>query len=146
MTSCLAGVAVSGFLLGAFFLSTALGQERSKVAEKQNPKRESVHVEIGKAPEKARARRNPMEKDPEAAEAGRILYRQHCAECTVMLGKAAGERRDCVPVNSKCGTRSDFLDPDKWCGPKRNASVVETARAAALADRELHQIAPPCCG
>jgi mono/diheme cytochrome c family protein len=81
MKSCLAGIAVSGFLLGAFFLSTALGQERSKVAQKQNTKTQSVYAEISKAPEKARARGNPLEKDSEAVAAGRVLFEQRCAEC-----------------------------------------------------------------
>jgi mono/diheme cytochrome c family protein len=40
-----------------------------------------VYAEIGKAPELARARRNPLEKDPEAVAAGRILFGQRCAEC-----------------------------------------------------------------
>lgn len=81
MKSYPAGVAVSGFLLGAFFLSTALGQERNKATDKQNTKTESVYAEIGKAPDKARAKRNPMEKDPQAVAAGRILFEQRCAEC-----------------------------------------------------------------
>jgi mono/diheme cytochrome c family protein len=81
MKSCPARVAVSGFLLGAFFLSIALGQERNKVAGKQNTKNESVYAEISKAPDKDRARRNPLEKDPEAVAAGKILFEQRCAEC-----------------------------------------------------------------
>lgn len=44
---------------------------------KENP----VYAELGKAPEKARAKRSPLEKDSEAAVAGRILFEQHCAEC-----------------------------------------------------------------
>lgn len=40
-----------------------------------------VYAELRKAPDKARAKRNPMEKDPQAAVAGRILFEQHCAEC-----------------------------------------------------------------
>jgi mono/diheme cytochrome c family protein len=41
----------------------------------------SVYAEIAKAPEKARARRNPFESDPEAIAAGSKLFAQHCAEC-----------------------------------------------------------------
>ena len=41
----------------------------------------SVYAELGKAPEKARAKRNPFDKDPEAPVAGRILFEQHCVEC-----------------------------------------------------------------
>jgi mono/diheme cytochrome c family protein len=40
-----------------------------------------VYSEISKAPEKARVKRNPLEKDPDAVPAGRILFEQHCAEC-----------------------------------------------------------------
>ena len=38
-------------------------------------------MEIGKAPAKARAKHNPLEKDPEAVAAGRTLFEQRCAEC-----------------------------------------------------------------
>jgi mono/diheme cytochrome c family protein len=37
--------------------------------------------ELEKAPEKARARLNPLEKNPKALPAGRILFEDHCAEC-----------------------------------------------------------------
>jgi mono/diheme cytochrome c family protein len=40
-----------------------------------------VYAELTKAPKKAIARRNPMEKDPDAEAAGANLYDQHCAEC-----------------------------------------------------------------
>jgi mono/diheme cytochrome c family protein len=81
MKSCGVRMFFSAFLLGAFFLSSLWGQERSKVAEKQSTKTESVYAEISKAPEKTRARRNPLEKDPEAIAAGRLLFEQRCAEC-----------------------------------------------------------------
>jgi mono/diheme cytochrome c family protein len=41
----------------------------------------SVYAELGKAPRKAMARRNPLESDPEAAAAGEKLFAMHCAEC-----------------------------------------------------------------
>ena len=41
----------------------------------------SVYSELDKAPEKARAKRNPLENDPEAVSAGRNLFERHCAEC-----------------------------------------------------------------
>jgi len=41
----------------------------------------SVYAEIAKAPEKDRARRNPLENDPAAVIAGSKLFAQHCAEC-----------------------------------------------------------------
>ena len=40
-----------------------------------------VYAELGKAPEKARDRANPLENDPEAVAAGRLLFEDHCAEC-----------------------------------------------------------------
>lgn len=39
------------------------------------------YAEIAKAPEKARARRNPLESDRDAVAAGSNLFAQHCAEC-----------------------------------------------------------------
>ncbi len=41
----------------------------------------SVYAELGKAPRKAAARRNPLEADPEAVAAGAKLFELHCAEC-----------------------------------------------------------------
>jgi mono/diheme cytochrome c family protein len=43
--------------------------------------KESVYNEIAKAPEKARAKRNPFEQNAEAVAAGKILFEQRCAEC-----------------------------------------------------------------
>ena len=37
--------------------------------------------EFAKVPERARARRNPLETDPAAIAAGRKLFAHHCAEC-----------------------------------------------------------------
>jgi mono/diheme cytochrome c family protein len=83
MKSCGARTFFSAFafLLAGFFLSSLRGQERNKATDKQSAKTESEYAEIGKAPEKARAKRNPMEKDPQAVAAGRILFEQRCAEC-----------------------------------------------------------------
>ena len=44
-------------------------------------KDDSVYAELAKAPKKAAARRNPLERDPEAVAAGAKLFDQHCAEC-----------------------------------------------------------------
>jgi mono/diheme cytochrome c family protein len=41
----------------------------------------SVYAELEKAPEKYRAKTNPLEKDPEAVAAGKVLFEEHCAEC-----------------------------------------------------------------
>ena len=51
----------------------------------QNPtkdrNRDRVYAELDKAPEKIRARVNPLAGDPQAASAGRILFEEHCIEC-----------------------------------------------------------------
>lgn len=60
------------FVLGAQQPGSSAPSQTAKV---------SVYSEIGRAPEKARAKRNPLEKDPDAVAAGRILFEQHCAEC-----------------------------------------------------------------
>jgi mono/diheme cytochrome c family protein len=67
--------------MAAFFLSAAFGQENTNSATRQNSGIESAYSEIRKAPEKARAKRNPLGKDPDAVAAGRILFQQRCAEC-----------------------------------------------------------------
>lgn len=48
---------------------------------------EPVEAVLARVPVKARAKRNPLENDPEAAAAGRKLFSQHCAECH---GESAG--------------------------------------------------------
>ena len=68
-------------LMAAFLLSNAFGQESAASGIRQKSSAESVYSEIAKAPEKVRAKRNPLEKDPEAVTAGRILFEQRCAEC-----------------------------------------------------------------
>jgi mono/diheme cytochrome c family protein len=52
-------------------------KEDSAGAKKDN----SVYAELAKAPKKAAARRNPLERDPDAVAAGRRLFALHCAEC-----------------------------------------------------------------
>jgi len=48
-----------------------------------------VYAELAKAPEKARAKRNPFENDPEAVAAGRNLFEQHCSECHGSAGEGS---------------------------------------------------------
>jgi mono/diheme cytochrome c family protein len=45
--------------------------------------------ELEKAPEKARARRNPLENNPNALAGGRILFESHCAECHGPAGEGS---------------------------------------------------------
>jgi mono/diheme cytochrome c family protein len=44
-------------------------------------KNAEIYGELATAPEKARKRVNPLENDPEAIAAGRLLFEDHCAEC-----------------------------------------------------------------
>ena len=71
--------AVTALVVGALWcvpLLVADGQ-----SEKKDAKAEEVYAELGKAPEKARGRVNPLENDAEAVAAGRLLFADHCAAC-----------------------------------------------------------------
>jgi mono/diheme cytochrome c family protein len=61
-------------------VSVALARQEKPPASKY-PKDALVYAELTKAPQKARAKRNPLERDPEAVAAGRNLFEQHCTEC-----------------------------------------------------------------
>jgi mono/diheme cytochrome c family protein len=45
------------------------------------------YSEIQNVPEKQKVKANPMEKDPEAAMAGKILFEDHCEECHGVKGE-----------------------------------------------------------
>src|ERR1700752_3497499 len=64
-------------LLGA---SHSLGQN-VKPAPPDYKQNALVYAELAKVPDKARARRNPLEHDPDAVAAGQNLFEQHCSEC-----------------------------------------------------------------
>ena len=72
--------------LGLLFVIVALSLARAQV-QTQAPARAGVvagrfdYAELSKAPEKARARRDPLADDATAAAGGRKLFEQHCAEC-----------------------------------------------------------------
>ena len=72
---------VVALLAGASFLSRTGAGQPGPSARPQDSRAESVYSEIGKAPEKARAKANPLEKDLDAVAAGRILFEQRCREC-----------------------------------------------------------------
>jgi mono/diheme cytochrome c family protein len=61
-------------------ISLAFAEQEKQPASKYH-KDALVYAELAKAPQKARAKRNPFEKDPDAVAAGGILFEQHCAEC-----------------------------------------------------------------
>jgi mono/diheme cytochrome c family protein len=75
MKACAVALAFSAVLAA---VSQVVAQDP---AVDKGKKKESDYAEIAKAPEKARARRNPLETDPDAVAAGRNLFEQHCAEC-----------------------------------------------------------------
>jgi len=55
--------------------------DSAKAPAKNVKEKVSGQSELGKAPPKARAKRNPLVNDPDAAAAGRKLFGMHCAEC-----------------------------------------------------------------
>jgi mono/diheme cytochrome c family protein len=77
----IAGLSFAVVLAGVSLASPVKGQENNKTAGAPDAKHGSHYGELAKAPEKARAKHNPMTKDPEAVAAGRNLFEQHCAEC-----------------------------------------------------------------
>ena len=67
------------FALLILCLPFAIAQgDRSGTGRERRP---YDYAELAKAPEKARARSNPLETDPDAVAAGRKLFAGHCAEC-----------------------------------------------------------------
>lgn len=63
-----------------FFLASALTFAQQENLPKEKQGRE-VYTELARAPEKARARPNPLEGNADAAAAGRKLFQMHCAQC-----------------------------------------------------------------
>ncbi len=66
-------VSISVLLL----LASTAAFSQDKVSNSGN----ALYAELSKAPAKAVARANPLEKDPDAVPAGAKLFAQHCAEC-----------------------------------------------------------------
>jgi mono/diheme cytochrome c family protein len=61
-------------------VSMTLAQQEKPPASKYHQDA-LVYAALAKAPQKARAKRNPLERDPEVVAAGRNLFEQHCTEC-----------------------------------------------------------------
>jgi mono/diheme cytochrome c family protein len=53
----------------------------SLTAAQHDNSKESIYAELMRAPDKARAKANPLASDPDAAKAGALLFERHCAEC-----------------------------------------------------------------
>lgn len=68
------------FVIAALEASSAFGQH-AKPAARSYKSDEFVYAELTKAPDKAKAKRNPMETDPDAVAAGQHLFERHCSEC-----------------------------------------------------------------
>ena len=64
-------------LVSAASVAVGISAAQSEAAKPAN----SVYAELAKAPKKAIDRRNPLERDPEAAQGGAKLFELHCAEC-----------------------------------------------------------------
>ena len=77
MKESIAALSVMAALLGA---SLAFGQHEKRSAPSYKADA-LVYAELAKAPDKARAKRNPLENDPDAVPAGKNLFEQHCSEC-----------------------------------------------------------------
>jgi mono/diheme cytochrome c family protein len=71
----------SALMFSAAFVTISQGLAQNPADAAKARQKESVYAEIAKAPEKARAKPNPLATDPQAVAAGRILFQQHCAEC-----------------------------------------------------------------
>jgi mono/diheme cytochrome c family protein len=69
------------YVLLSLLLFVVLGGTGIAQDSQTLPKRNSDYTELSKAPEKSRAKQNPLAKDPEAATAGRILFAEKCAGC-----------------------------------------------------------------
>jgi len=69
------------------FISLAVALKNDAAAQKHG---QSVYAALSKAPEAARARKNPFEGNAQEAAAGGKLFEQHCADCH---GEKAGGTR-----------------------------------------------------
>ena len=56
--------------------------------EKKEVRNSPSYSELAKVPERARLRPNPLQDDPEAIAAGRILFEDHCQECHGASGES----------------------------------------------------------
>jgi len=74
---------MAAFTATLVFLGVSLSssQNTDSAPAKSEKNGASIYAELAKAPDKARAKHNPFEKDPDAVAAGRNLFEQHCAEC-----------------------------------------------------------------
>jgi mono/diheme cytochrome c family protein len=78
--------------LSALLLMVSAGQARPGAASPEpGPEKDFSENQMAKAPEKWKARANPLEHDPEAVATGKKLFGMHCSECHGRTGE--GTRR-----------------------------------------------------
>ena len=85
MEECIGALAATAALLIA---SIAFAQQEKSAPNKYQGGA-SVYTDLAKAPEKARVKHNPLEKDPDAIRAGQNLFEQHCSECHGNTGEGS---------------------------------------------------------
>jgi mono/diheme cytochrome c family protein len=68
-------------LSGALFTASLLCAQETTLSTPSKARTVDYYAELAKAPDKARARKNPLESDPDAVAAGRKLFAGKCAEC-----------------------------------------------------------------
>ena len=99
---------IFSLILTALFLIVCESYaQQSKSPAYKYQKDALVYAELNKAPEKARARRNPLESDPDSHAAGKYLFEDHCAEChgdTAEGGKKGPSLRADEVQNASPGT------------------------------------------
>jgi mono/diheme cytochrome c family protein len=68
--------------ISALFLCSSLAiAQRENMSPYKRQNDPTLYDELAKAPEKARSKPNPFEKDHDAVAAGQLLFDQHCSEC-----------------------------------------------------------------
>jgi len=78
---CARPAALAMAALLTFRVSCASAQSQDSAVVKKDHHHHLHYAELANAPEKARARPNPLANDPDAIAAGKKLFEQHCAEC-----------------------------------------------------------------
>lgn len=68
-------------ILLLFVFSGIAPRAGAQDSDQRPAKRNATYDEFAQAPAKARAKRNPLESDPDAIAVGRVLFEQHCQEC-----------------------------------------------------------------
>jgi len=81
MKPALAAFLVCVMLIAFSESSAGIGSRPSGLNSMQFRFGADTYAELRKAPEKAASRTNPLENDPEAITAGKLLFEDHCAEC-----------------------------------------------------------------